>query len=58
VLNQVQNGSIIVLHDGKGGGEDVAETVDRLIPELLKKGYHFSTIDQFWSALPPSNRRF
>ncbi len=52
VLNQVQNGSIIVLHDGAGGGEDVAETVDRLVPELLQKGYHFSTIDQVWSALP------
>ncbi|MBW4539945.1 MAG: polysaccharide deacetylase family protein [Myxacorys chilensis ATA2-1-KO14] len=52
VLNQVQNGSIIVLHDGADGGEDVAETVDRLVPELLQKGYRFSTIDQVWSALP------
>lgn len=52
VLDYVQNGSIIVLHDGAGGGKDVAETVDRLVPKLLQKGYHFSTIDQIWSALP------
>jgi peptidoglycan/xylan/chitin deacetylase (PgdA/CDA1 family) len=50
VLDQVQNGSVIVLHDGYYGGRDVAETVDRLIPALCDRGYQFATIDQLWST--------
>ena len=49
VLDHVQNGSIIVLHDGYYGGRDVAETVDRLIPALLDRGYEFVTVDQLWA---------
>jgi peptidoglycan/xylan/chitin deacetylase (PgdA/CDA1 family) len=45
VLNQVQNGSIIVLHDGYFGGQDVATTAETLIPQLLAQGYKFVTID-------------
>jgi peptidoglycan/xylan/chitin deacetylase (PgdA/CDA1 family) len=48
VLLQVKHGSIIVLHDGCHGGAQVAETVKHLIPGLLKRGYHFVTIDQLW----------
>lgn len=47
VLNQVQNGSIIVLHDGYFGGTDVAETTAALIPKLLEQGYEFVTIKDF-----------
>ncbi|HEY9596878.1 MAG TPA: polysaccharide deacetylase family protein [Cyanophyceae cyanobacterium] len=48
VLRQVQNGSLIVLHDGYYGGQDVAEATAQLIPQLLQQGYHFVTIDQLW----------
>ncbi|MCU0523749.1 MAG: polysaccharide deacetylase family protein [Elainella sp. Prado103] len=48
VLQQTQNGSLIVLHDGYCGGEDVAATVAMIIPTLLDQGYQFVTIDQFW----------
>lgn len=48
ILNQTHNGSLIVLHDGYCGGEDVAETTARIIPTLLEQGYRFVTIDQFW----------
>lgn len=48
VLNQVQNGSIIVLHDGYNGGADVAQTVAQLIPLLLSQNYRFVTVDDFW----------
>lgn len=48
--HQVHNGAIIVLHDGVFGGQDVAETVDRLIPLLKAQGYSFITIDQMWQA--------
>lgn len=48
VLERVQNGSIIVLHDGYFGGQDVATTAEALIPQLLAQGYKFVTIDSFW----------
>jgi peptidoglycan/xylan/chitin deacetylase (PgdA/CDA1 family) len=48
VLQQVQNGSLIVLHDGACGGQDVAATAESLIPQLLQQGYHFVTVDTLW----------
>jgi len=48
VLQQVQNGSVIVLHDGACGGQDVAAITALLIPQLLKQGYQFVTIDTLW----------
>lgn len=48
VLQQVEQGSVIVLHDGACGGADVAATVEQLIPALLQRGYQFVTIDQLW----------
>ncbi len=50
VMQQVQNGSVIVLHDGLFGGADVAATVRLLIPRLLEKNYRFVTIDQLWTT--------
>lgn len=52
VLRQVQNGSLIVLHDGHCGGQDVARTTAQLIPQLLEQGYYFVTIDQLWQLSP------
>lgn len=48
VLKQVKNGSLIVLHDGVCGGQDVAATVEILIPKLLEQGYEFVNIDTLW----------
>lgn len=45
VLEQVQNGSLIVLHDGYYGGTDVAQTTAELVPQLLRQGFEFVTID-------------
>lgn len=56
VLEQVQNGSVIVLHDGYYGGRDVAETVDRLIPTLISRGYRFATINYFWAGIAKSKK--
>ncbi|HEY9629996.1 MAG TPA: polysaccharide deacetylase family protein [Coleofasciculaceae cyanobacterium] len=53
VVQQTQNGSLIVLHDGYCGGEDVAATAAQLIPQLLQQGYHFVTIDQLWQERLP-----
>lgn len=51
VLQQVQNGSLIVLHDGACGGQDVAATTAQLIPQLLRQGYQFTTVDAFWGEV-------
>ncbi|WP_425213887.1 polysaccharide deacetylase family protein [Tumidithrix helvetica] len=48
VMHQVANGSIIVLHDGAHGGQDVAATVAQLLPLLQAQGYEFVTIEQLW----------
>lgn len=51
VLQQTCNGSIIVLHDGYCGGQNVAEIVAQIIPVLLEQ-YQFLTIDQLWLNHP------
>jgi peptidoglycan/xylan/chitin deacetylase (PgdA/CDA1 family) len=48
IMQQVQKGSLIVLHDGYCGGQDVAATAAELIPALLQQGYQFVTVDQLW----------
>lgn len=48
ILQQTCNGSIIVLHDGYCGGQDVAEVAAQLIPVLLER-YQFLTVDQLWN---------
>jgi peptidoglycan/xylan/chitin deacetylase (PgdA/CDA1 family) len=48
VMKQVQNGSIIVLHDGIYGGQDVAAIAAQLIPRLLERDYSFVTIEKLW----------
>ena len=52
VLQQVRNGSIIVLHDGYVGGKDVAEIANQLIPLLQDQGYQFVSIDHLWQQQP------
>jgi len=48
VLQQTQNGSLIVLHDGLCGGVDAAAIAAQIIPRLLQAGYRFVTVDQLW----------
>lgn len=50
VLRQVKPGSVIVLHDGYFGGQDVAQTAAQLIPLLQEQGYQFVSINQLWKA--------
>jgi hypothetical protein len=39
------------LHDGYYGGENVAQTTDRLIPQLIEQGYNLVTIEQLWQRV-------
>jgi peptidoglycan/xylan/chitin deacetylase (PgdA/CDA1 family) len=57
VLRQVQNGSLIVLHDGAYGGQDVAATLEILIPQLLQQGYQFVSVDALWQQAKTINMR-
>lgn len=56
VVQQAQNGSLVVLHDGSCGGEDVAASAAQLIPQLQQQGYSFVTIDQLWQERSPSQK--
>ena len=51
VMNNLENGSLIVLHDGFCGGQNVAEIAQIIIPRLLEQGYSFVTIDTFWESV-------
>ncbi len=48
VLQQVRPGSLLVLHDGCCGGQDVAATVAALLPALLARGYEFVSVADLW----------
>ncbi len=48
IMRQVQNGSLIVLHDGDQGGADVVETTAQLIPKLIQQGYKFVKVEDLW----------
>jgi len=48
VVRQTRNGSIIVLHDGFYGGQDVAATAAEVIEFLKAQNYNFVAIDDFW----------
>ena len=51
VVQQTVNGSIIVLHDGYCGGEDVEAAAAKIIPLLQDKGYNFVSIEQLWQQV-------
>ncbi len=46
VMNNLQSGNIILLHDGGGTRDDTIATLPELIQKLKGQGYTFVTIDQ------------
>lgn len=55
-LKLVQNGFLIVLHDGYYGGDNVAQIADCLIPHLIAPGYKLMTIDRLWQRINANTR--
>ena len=53
VLRDVENGSILVLHEGLGG-PPVIELVQTLLPALIAAGYRFITVDEMWQSRSPA----
>lgn len=47
VMNNVQNGDIILMHDIY---DSTAEAFERMVPELIKKGYQFVTCQELIEA--------
>ncbi|MBQ8786012.1 MAG: polysaccharide deacetylase family protein [Oscillospiraceae bacterium] len=48
-LNQVQDGTIILLHDAQGNIKTV-EALDTIIPALLDEGYQFVTVSELFES--------
>lgn len=48
-INQVQDGTIILLHDAQGNMQTV-EALDTIIPTLLEDGYQFVTVAELFEA--------
>ncbi|MBQ5318907.1 MAG: polysaccharide deacetylase family protein [Oscillospiraceae bacterium] len=48
-LNQVKDGTIILLHDAQGNSKTV-EALDTIIPTLLDEGYQFVTVAELFEA--------
>ncbi|MCC5897943.1 MAG: polysaccharide deacetylase family protein [Phormidium sp. BM_Day4_Bin.17] len=48
IMNQVEPGSLIVLHDGAYGGQDVAQTTLTIVEQLRTKSYQFVNIQELW----------
>lgn len=46
----VQNGSILLFHDGRGDRSQTVKAVEIIIDRLLKKGYKFRTIGQLLNS--------
>lgn len=49
VLENVQDGTIILLHDSQGNDATV-EALDTIIPSLLEQGYQFATVSELFEA--------
>lgn len=48
-IEQVKDGTIILLHDGEGNSQTV-EALDQIIPKLLEEGYQFATVSELFEA--------
>ncbi len=46
VLSEVQNGAVILMHDGGGNRSQSIAALKTIIPTLQQRGYHFVTVQQ------------
>ncbi|HEY4240943.1 MAG TPA: polysaccharide deacetylase family protein [Kofleriaceae bacterium] len=44
VLERTRNGSIILMHEAREGGESTVEAVKRIVPALRARGFDFATV--------------
>lgn len=46
VLNGIQEGNVILFHDGGGNRQQTVKALEKILPELKKQGFKFITISQ------------
>ena len=46
VLNGVEQGDVVLFHDGGGNREQTVHALEKIVPELKKQGYTFITISE------------
>jgi peptidoglycan/xylan/chitin deacetylase (PgdA/CDA1 family) len=46
VMDQIQPGAVVGMHDGGGPHAQTIAAVEQLIPALRAKGYRFVTVDE------------
>lgn len=56
VLDRVQPGSVVVLHEGDPGRAGVLPLLERLLPELAVRGYRIVTVSALTAPTPPVAR--
>ena len=55
VLSEVQNGSVILMHDGGGNRSQSIAALKTIIPTLQQRGYHFVTVQQLANDATQTN---
>ena len=51
VLERVQSGDIILMHDYQSGGCTTTEALRTLIPALMERGFHFVTVSELLGSI-------
>jgi peptidoglycan-N-acetylglucosamine deacetylase len=46
VIHNIHNGDIVLLHDYVSGGSQTVDALKIILPELIKRGYHFVTVSE------------
>ncbi len=49
-LANVRPGAIFVLHDGKGRGKRTASALEKILPEMTRRGYRIVTLSELSRA--------
>lgn len=50
VLNTVRDGDILLFHDYTCPGENTLHALEKIIPELLSRGYRFLTVEEMFAC--------
>ena len=50
VLNTVRDGDILLFHDYTCPGENTLHALEKIIPELLSRGYRFVTVEEMYAC--------
>jgi len=51
-LNNIQPGSVVIMHDGGGNRSETVSALPTIIRDLKKSGYRFATLDELFGLAP------